>query len=223
MAIKAVGFDLDGTLYPAWRLYALSCDLALRHPGLYVAYGQARRILRKAGEGKPFPEGWKKKQAAFVALRLGIDPDQASQKIDSFVYEAMAERFAFLAPYSGVGPCLHRLATCGLRLGLLSDLPPKAKLEAMGLSSRFETALCSEDYGILKPSAFPFQALAEALGSAPDEMVYVGNKYGYDCAGAKALGMRTALFGRGGGPQADFSFRSWEKLADWILDQARKT
>ena len=222
MAIKAVGFDLDGTLYPAWRLYALSCDLALRHPSLYWAYGQARRVLREEGRGRPFPEGWKKKQAAFVALRLGIDPEQASRKIDSFVYEAMSERFAFLVPFSGVGPCLQRLALHGLRLGVLSDLPPKAKLEAMGLSGHFETALCSEDYGILKPSPLPFKALANALGSAPDEMIYVGNKYRYDCVGAKALGMRTALFGRERGPQVDFSFRSWEKLADWILDQARK-
>jgi putative hydrolase of the HAD superfamily len=217
VAIKAVGFDLDGTLYPAWMMYVLVADLAALHPGIFWAYGNARRSLRKESADVPFHEGWRTRQSAFVAKRLGIAEDRASESIDEFIYRAMDRRFALLRPFAGIGPCLDRLADRGLRLGLLSDLPPETKLKAMGLSNRFDAALCSEDYGALKPASEPFLALAEALGSAPEQMVYVGNKYGFDCAGAKAVGMKTALLGHGKGPYADFVFRSWEKLGDYLI------
>jgi putative hydrolase of the HAD superfamily len=152
-----------------------------------------------------------------VAERLGIGEDRASENLDSFVYGAMERRFALLRPFAGIRSCLDRLADRGLRLGLLSDLPPKAKLKAMGLSDHFDVALCSEDYGALKPSPGPFLALAEALDSDPGEMIYVGNTYNYDCVGAKAVGMKTALLGHGKGPHADFVFRSWGKLGDYLI------
>jgi putative hydrolase of the HAD superfamily len=221
VTIRAVGFDLDGTLYPAWRMYALAGDLALMHPRIFWAYGRARRYLRKESGGNPFPEGWKARQAAFVARRLGIGEEKISGDIDRFVYAAMERRFSLLRSFQGLPSCLDRLASGGLKLGLLSDLPPGAKLKAMGLNDRFEVALCSEDFGVLKPAPAPFLALARAMDTEPGEMLYVGNNYDYDCRGAKALGMKTALRGLKKGKDADFSFLSWKSLADWILDQAK--
>ena len=202
-------------------MYILAADLAARHPGIFWAYGRARRVLRRESAGKPFPEGWRARQAAFVAGQLGIGEDRASRDMDKYIYAALERRFAMLRPFQGLTACLDRLSAGDLRLGLLSDLPPRAKLEGMGLSGRFEVAICSEDYGTLKPAPAPFLALARVMDLQPQEMIYVGNKYEYDCVGARALGMKTALLGPGKGPDADFSFISWRSLSDWILDQTR--
>lgn len=231
MGIKAVGFDLDGTLYPGGLLYVFSADLALRHPALMSAYGAARRTLhaeaRRARASDeigisptPGPSRLlRDRQAALIAASLGISEAEAALAVERLVYAAIAERFRFIKPFRGVLPCLEALRDSGLRLGLLSDLPPPRKTALLGLEGRFDALLCSEDSGALKPSRKPFLALAEALGAEPGSILYVGNKREFDIEGAKAAGMMAALMGRGNAPEADFVFRRWEELTAWILER----
>ena len=226
---------MDGTLYPGRLMYVFSADLALRHPALMSAYGAARRALHAeacrelAQEGTgPAPgarplvapgdsRSFRARQAALIAASLGIPESEAARAVERVVYAAIAERFRFIRPFRGVLPCLEALRNSGLRLGLLSDLPPPRKTALLGLGGRFDALLCSEDCGALKPSRKPFLALAEALGVEPSSILYVGNKREYDIEGAKAAGMMAALMGRGNAPEADFVFRRWEDLAAWIF------
>lgn len=229
VVIKAVGFDLDGTLYPGKLMYLFSADLALRHPALLSAYGKSRRALHAearldmaaAAAAAPDPSRpFRARQAALIAASLGIGEAEAARAVEQVIYAAMAERFRFIKPFSGVLPCLEALRKSGLRLGLLSDLPPPRKTELLGLEGRFDTLLCSEDSGALKPSRKPFLALAEALGVEPGSILYVGNKREFDIEGARAAGMMSALMGRGDVPEADFVFRRWDALAKWILERS---
>ena len=229
VVIKAVGFDLDGTLYPGKLMYLFSADLALRHPALLSAYGKARRALHAearldmaaAAAAAPDPSRpFRARQAALIAASLGIGEAEAARAVDQVIYAAMAERFRFIKPFRGVLPCLEALRRSGLRLGLLSDLPPPRKTELLGLEGRFDALLCSEDSGALKPSRKPFLALAEALGVEPGSILYVGNKREFDIEGARAAGMMSALMGRGDVPEADFVFRRWDALAKWILERS---
>lgn len=229
VVIKAVGFDLDGTLYPGKLMYLFSADLALRHPALLSAYGKARRALHAearldmaaAAAAAPDPSRpFRARQAALIAASLGIGEAEAARAVDQVIYAAMAERFRFIKPFSGVLPCIEALRKSGLRLGLLSDLPPPRKTELLGLEGRFDTLLCSEDSGALKPSRKPFLALAEALGVEPRSILYVGNKREFDIEGARAAGMMSALMGRGDVPEADFVFHRWDALAKWILERS---
>ena len=229
VVIKAVGFDLDGTLYPGKLMYLFSADLALRHPALLSAYGKSRRALHAearldmaaAAAAAPDPSRpFRARQAAPIAASLGIGATEAARAVEQVIYAAMAERFRFIKPFRGVIPCLEALRKSGLRLGLLSDLPPPRKTELLGLEGRFDTLLCSEDSGALKPSRKPFLALAEALGVEPGSILYVGNKREFDIEGARAAGMMSALMGRGDVPEADFVFRRWDALAKWILERS---
>ncbi|TXT50407.1 MAG: putative hydrolase of the HAD superfamily [Spirochaetes bacterium] len=228
MDIKAVGFDLDGTLYPGWRMYAVSAGMGLRHPRFFYAFGAARRALRKTlsdqNKGrKPQDSNLGSRdallrfQSDFLATRLGIPPKEAARLIDARCYRGVEEKFSTLPPFPGVQKCLEALKSEGLALGLLSDLPPERKIERMGLKGYFSAILCSEDFGTLKPSSFPFLALASKLGAEPGKMVYVGNKVAYDMTGAKNIGMKTALLGASSHPSVDFCFKSWDALAQWIL------
>jgi putative hydrolase of the HAD superfamily len=49
--IKAVAFDLDGTLYPDYRLYVRLIPLALRHARFLKAFAKARNIIHQEEEG----------------------------------------------------------------------------------------------------------------------------------------------------------------------------
>ena len=226
VGIKAVGFDLDGTLYPAWLMYAFSAGIALRHPFLLRAFGSARVALRreeteKTGENREKEDAvfgdFKERQASAVARNLASAPADLSRKIDRVIYTTIEDGFRHIKPYKGVLGCLETLRGSGFRLGLLSDLPPGRKIELMGLSPFFDAVLCSESYGALKPSVRPFLALAERLGARPEEVLYVGNNYEYDIVGARRAGMKTALIGGRRGRDADFSFVRWEDLSAWIV------
>jgi len=137
--------------------------------------------------------------------------------MDDIAYRDVAELFAGLKPYAGLEEALDRLADSGLRLAVLSDLPPRRKLSLMGLEGRFDPALCSEDSGALKPSPEPFRMLCSALGLPSAEILYVGNSIACDLVGARAAGMPIAMISRRRVPGADLSFSDWKGLVAFAL------
>ncbi|UKI55225.1 MAG: hypothetical protein L6V90_11460 [Treponema succinifaciens] len=45
--IEAVAFDIDGTLYPSWRLYLLMPLYVIKHLKFYLHYNKIRKILHR--------------------------------------------------------------------------------------------------------------------------------------------------------------------------------
>jgi putative hydrolase of the HAD superfamily len=219
MRFDAVAFDLDGTLYPAHRLYARAFPSMLGKARRLEAFNQARRQLRALGldpaSRSSLPgggEAFRARQAEFVAENLGIGIAEASAMIEQCFYRGVEELFSELRLFAGLVPALDALAAAGLRLALLSDLPPARKLELLGLSDRFECALCSEDSGFLKPATEPFAMLSARLGLPPERILYVGNSPRIDVAGAKAAGMSAAIVSLRRVAGADLSFFDWREL-----------
>jgi putative hydrolase of the HAD superfamily len=216
----AVAFDVDGTLYPAAALNSRALPLVLRHPLLFAAFGKARRDIRAAARadahGRPTDAtSFRQRQAEITAALLGARKvDRVAELIDDVVYRGVTELFAGLRLYRGLVPALDALAEAGLRLAVLSDLPPLRKLSLMGLEGRFERALCSEDSGFLKPAPEPFRMLGDALHLEPRSVLYVGNSKAYDLEGARAAGMEAAIVSRGRVPGAALSFTEWDRLVE---------
>lgn len=76
--------------------------------------------------------------------------------------------------------------------GLLSNSSSEhqhRKLRRLGLRSRFSSLVCSGDIGHAKPAAEAFLAGCAALGLAPDQVVYVGDKLDVDALGARDAGL----------------------------------
>jgi putative hydrolase of the HAD superfamily len=238
MRFDAVAFDLDGTLYPAIRLYALALPRMLPLARELSAFNQVRRRMRELGaDGAyhaataasftgpgPGPEAraaFRTLQAKLFAERSGLGepkPEaeaEAGERIQRAFYDSVEELFGRIKPYKGLRQALDRIEASGLRLALLSDLPPERKLELMGLAGRFAPSLCSEDSGFLKPAAEPFAMLASALGLPPGRILYVGNNPRIDLAGAKAAGMGAAIVSLRRVKGADLSFWDWRRLADF--------
>lgn len=208
MAITCIAFDLDGTLYPDSSLRVRLPSFALRNASFLVALGMARAEIHarvaagsgSAGSAARTDEDWpgdlagyRELQAGFAARRWGRSVGEALARAEATVYGELEGYFAEVGLFDGVKDCLSALAARGLRLGVLSDFPPRRKLALLGIEDRFKAIRCSEESGTLKPARKPFLDLAADLGAAPEEILYVGNSRRYDIAGAKAAGMLAAL------------------------------
>jgi putative hydrolase of the HAD superfamily len=218
----AVAFDLDGTLYPNYRLYVKLLPFLCRHWPLVAALGKARKIIRREQERSPSTvlSDFHVYQARLVANLLHARPEQIKEEIERLVYRDWERHFSTIKLFPHVREVLKSLRSAGLKLGLLSDFPPLVKLKNLGLDNCWDIVLCSEDTGTIKPALQPFKDLSNALKCPPQEILYVGNSRRYDMAGAKRAGMKTALRTRtfAGGTGVDFSFRDYRKLRDFVLN-----
>jgi len=218
--IRAVVFDVDGTLYPASSLYRRCIDLFLAHPGAVIEFAAVRKQVRSLQQQEEYTpqnrEDLHALQASLMARGLGIGRTQARELMEQLFYLELPKRFASIRPYPGVRAAIEKIRGSGIRVAALSDLPPWEKIAALGLADILEHSFCAEDAGVLKPHPRVFRAVAEALSMDFCEMLYVGNNTAYDIDGPKRLGMRAARRGRRC-PGADFSFSHWDELADWVL------
>jgi putative hydrolase of the HAD superfamily len=217
--IDGVAFDLDGTLYPNYRFYVRLIPFILKEQRLLRAMGKARNILRKLFSGGGFYE----RQARIMAEILKSDPQTVHERLERLIYRGWEPIFTSIKLYPHVKETLQVLRDGGLKLGVLSDFPPELKLKNLGLSGFWDTVLCSEDTGCLKPDPAPFLALAEKMGIKPERLLYVGNNVTYDIAGAKQVGMKAALvssplrINRRRHGNADIVFSDYRQLRDYVL------
>jgi putative hydrolase of the HAD superfamily len=220
--LGAVAFDLDGTLYPDYRLNLRLIPFALRELPLLLAFSAARNRLRGKGGPRETPlpgEDYYGAQARLMAARLGgADPAAVRDKLDRLVYRGWAAHFANIKLYPHVRETLTALRRGGLKLALLSDFPPEEKLRVLGLAELWDLVLCSEVIGALKPDPLPFERLVRGLGLEAPQILYVGNSPAYDIRGAKNAGLRTALIKPWARRSAaDFVFFDYRKLAKYVL------
>jgi putative hydrolase of the HAD superfamily len=225
MRFDAVAFDLDGTLYPAHRLYARAFPRMLGKARNLEAFNATRRRLHALGSKASYRaeppsdgEAFREREAQLFAERLGIGASEAAAIIERDFYSGIEELFSEIRPFAGMRAALDSIAGSGLRIALLSDLPPARKLELLGLSGRFEAVLCSEDSGFLKPAREPFAMLAARRSLEPSRILYVGNSPWIDVRGAKGAGMSAAIVSRRKVPEADLSFYNWRKLVEFALN-----
>jgi putative hydrolase of the HAD superfamily len=222
----AVAFDLDGTLYPNYRFYIRLAPFVLREPRLMIAFGRARNRLR-AGKAENGSGDFYDRQARFMAEFLREPPEELKEKVRRLIYRGWEPIFKKIKLYPQVKETLRAIKTGGIKLGLLSDFPPEEKLRHLGIHELWDTVLCSEIIGELKPDPLSFGELARRLELPPEKILYVGNSFSYDVAGAKRAGMGAAWIRPGrknpssGGvlPEggADFVFSGYRQLCDYVL------
>jgi HAD superfamily hydrolase (TIGR01549 family) len=202
-AIRAVLFDLDGTLYAQLPLrIAMSFEIAIasagavfsrgmRVPRVIATFRNTREQLRDDPDGGP---PIVTRQYAAAAERLRYPTDEVERIVDEWMYRRPLKWLRYCRRRGLVG-LLDWLEARGLRRGVLSDYPAHDKLTALGLSGRFDLVVSSldPDVNAFKPSPRGFLAAAKKWGLDPSEVLYVGDRIDVDVPGARAAGMPCAV------------------------------
>lgn len=117
-------------------------------------------------------------------------------------------------------PVLEALRSRGLRTGLLSNThwPQQVHedyLERDGLLHLLDARVYTSDLEHVKPHPDAFNTLLEAIGVAPADAVFVGDRLHDDIGGAAAVGMRTVWVRNDAVPKADV-------VPDAIIDELKQ-
>jgi len=222
--IKGVAFDLDGTLYPNYRLNIRLIPFILKELRLIAAFGKTRDLIREELEKNSLSQGdFYEYQAEKTAKLLSVQPGPLKEKIDRLIYKGWEPIFKSIKLFKGVNETLDALRKANYKLGLLSDFPPETKLKYLGVTCTWDAVHCSERCNALKPHPLSFIKLADAMSLPPEEILYVGNSHRYDVIGAARAGMKTAwikpalYLGSKNKPKPDFSFSNYRQLYDFML------
>ena len=206
MTESAVLLDVDGTLYrqaPLRAAMALELGVSpLRGmPGsalttwrVLKVFRQVREELRSAGRtASPLED----LQYDAAAERAGVDASLVRDTVREWILTRPL-RYLGVCRRPAVEEALQSLVRERIPVGVFSDYPADAKLDALGISRFVSLRLSATDESInaFKPHPRGFLAACEHWGVSPDRVVYVGDRPDVDAEGAAAAGMPCLIIGR---------------------------
>jgi FMN phosphatase YigB (HAD superfamily) len=195
--LKAIVFDVDGTLYAqaglrrAMFLQLLRAHLIRPWQGFSTfrvlgAYRRAQELLRESPVDGDL---------AMAQLQLACRNAGAPEEL----VRALVARWMEQAPLPllprFMDPQLPMLLAAarerGVRLGVFSDYPAAAKLQALGLAEFFEVVLTAQDPAVnrFKPDPCGLREAFRRLGAEGDQALYVGDRATVDATAAEAAGV----------------------------------
>jgi putative hydrolase of the HAD superfamily len=186
--IRAVLFDLDGTLYDR---DALATALFEQQ---YLAFaselrGVSReRFLRDVHGMDEHGHGDKEAGYARLVREWHLDGTLAVRLFEHF----MVTYPRLCVPSEACANTLRELRARGLKLGLITNGPSslqRRKLAALALDRSFDTILVSGEEGVRKPDAEIFRRGLQRLEVAPHEAMFVGDHPVADVEGASGAGL----------------------------------
>jgi len=206
--IRAVAFDVDGTMYPNLFMYISSIPFFIFNPKIVYHFGYVRRRIRGI-----YPiQDFRNLQGEIFSSRTGIALEKSVDIINEKIYKNWIKYFRAVPIFPGLQPFLEKCKKSGIKLAVLSDYPVEEKLKYFNVADFFEIKLCSDKSGYLKPQKEPFMMLSRELGVPPDKILYVGNSYKNDILGALNSGYKTAYIGCGKKNHADITFLCYKEL-----------
>ena len=199
--IRGVAFDLDGTLVDSAPGLTAAVDNALY--ALELPMAGEERVVTWIGNGADVliqrALTWARQERATLRAAQGkpsVDHDdipQAEQqailrKLFDRYYGEVAEEGSFLFP--AVADTLGALHAKGLPLALVTNKPTPFVapiLSSLDIAKYFAVVIGGDDVKNKKPHPEPLLMVAEKLGLAPAELLFVGDSRN-DIQAAKAAG-----------------------------------
>jgi putative hydrolase of the HAD superfamily len=183
--IKAVGFDLDGTLFDHNSAASAGLSTLLEECG--------RPYKGKKNLGHEWTRIERVYFQEYVSGNLTIDQQRRLRMgdfldsmnvqmpdadIDSLIARYLTHYANSWIAYPDVLPCLTALRDLGLPLAVLTNghqSQQEAKLRRMGIFDMFESVLAIGTLTAPKPHAQAFMELSSVLEFSPKEVAYVGD------------------------------------------------
>jgi putative hydrolase of the HAD superfamily len=191
MTLRAIGFDLDNTLYDQGQ----HMRSFFRDAAAHVA---ARLRIPAPAIEAAFVEVWRQRTSYYPRLfdealeHIGVADRDLVTMLGSLYHQHSAE----LTLFDGVRDMLDRLRG-RFSLFMITDgneQMQRTKIKSLGLDNSFDEIVVTGSFGKewSKPAVHAYRRVLERLGGAPIDYLYVGDNPACDFYGAKQLGMRTA-------------------------------
>jgi HAD superfamily hydrolase (TIGR01509 family) len=192
--IKAVIFDVDGTLVDSVDVHARSWVGAFRDYGVDVEFAVMRRQIGKGGD---------------QIIRMFLSQQQVEEfggRLEQHRGRLLRDRYMpEIKAIPGCRPLLEHLLRDGKKIALASSAKEDelAKYKQIaGIEDLINAETSSDDAEKSKPDPDIFQAALKRLGMNPDECLAVGDTP-YDAEAAGKIGLRTIGVLSGGWTEHD--------------------
>ncbi len=225
--IKAVLFDLDGTLVDTARDFVYIIEQLAREHGLAVP--SEVLILEKVSAGALAmvslfkPAGFKSADLQSLELQKTTDSELTEEQVLAYRQQFLdkyAQNICIKSHlYDGLDELLSILDNQGIAWGVVTNKPrylSERLLQALDLTQRCAVLVCPEDVTHTKPDPEPLYLALDTLAIAPseaDSVIYIGDHI-RDIQAGKQAGMITMVAGYG-----YISEEQRRKLADWGADE----
>ena len=191
--VHFVVFDVDGTLYRQRQLrLRMAWDILLytllkRDLNVIAVLARYRRIRERLGDEQGID--FERALITQTATATANSPDSVRSIVAEWI-ERRPLRYLAACRYPSLSQLFAGLRRSGKSIGILSDYPAEAKLEALGLTANY--VVFAGDVGLLKPHPRGLESLIAAAGVKPHETVVIGDRVDRDGlvarrAGAQAL------------------------------------
>ncbi|NCB01337.1 MAG: HAD family hydrolase [Spirochaetia bacterium] len=198
MEIKAICFDIDGTMYPLWMTHLFLIPTLFPSLSLMQSVQHFRHAIREENGEKTDPEnqeGFLYRQALFVQkeLKSTFSLEEIRDKIDTQFYERMKSSFSHIRAYPFLRETILLIKEKNIKIAALSDFPVEDKLKSLKVEDLIDYSACTEESGYLKPHKAPFAYMGTMMDTPLRNILYVGDSYRKDIIGASRVGMKTCL------------------------------
>ena len=186
--IRAVLFDLDGTLYDRDAVVAL-----VTHEQVDTFRSRFGDVDRDALVGRLLAlddHGYARRADVYRTLLAGMEVDATlAADLEAHFWDCYCRHCAF--PEDAAATLRH-LRESGRKLALVTNGPVEwqsRKLRTLGLAAYFDEVLISEAEGIAKPDPRIFARALERLGVPAADAMFVGDHPEIDVGGAQDAGL----------------------------------
>ena len=186
--IRAVLFDLDGTLYDRDAVVAAVTHEQVETFGSrFGAVNREELVTRLLALDD---HGYARRVDVYRTLLAGMEVDDAlAADLEAHFWDCYCRHCDFPRDAADT---LAALRASGLKLAIVTNGPvgwQSRKIRTLGLADYFDELLISEAEGVAKPDPRIFARALERLRVAPHEAMFVGDHPEVDIAGAQDAGL----------------------------------
>ncbi|WP_207420130.1 HAD family hydrolase [Desertivirga brevis] len=191
--IKAVIFDVDGTLYEQSRLRKKMLFILLKYYSLRpwrFKELQALYHFRIEREKRPgySCEDLENEQYTWCSDKVNLKPEQIKQLVDRWMFN-VPNQYLPGCVFPGIKELFGILKGMGLKVAIYSDYKAEDKLKAMDLEADLIISSTDPFISRLKPDPKALLYIANKFGLPPSSCLFIGDREELDGQCAMNAGM----------------------------------